>query len=337
MKKPPNRTIAKAEQQVPVEARNKTAQELMSDEKAMSKVVRASHTGELKIFDITIPCAVLEDHTRLLTQRGVFVSLGRHKNPSRGQASIADRPAFLAAKNLEPFIPDELREKWTPVPYKSQGGYKGNIAFGYRAEILPMVCNVFIDADEAGVTVAAQKATVKRCRLLVRGLAVVGIVALVDAATGYERLRDEVALQQILERYISAELLPWQKAFPDEFYEELFRLRGWQYRPLSVKRPILVGKLTKDLVYKRLAPGVLDALLELTPRKENGKLEHHLHRHLTPEEGRIALERHLHTVTAMMRGSATWDGFKRLLNRALPRQDAIPKLPLYFQDEDENY
>ena len=113
----------------------------------LSKVRRASHTGELKIFDITIPCAVLEDHTRLLTQRGVFVSLGRHKNPAKGQASIDDRPAFLAAKNLEPFIPDELREKWAPVPFQSRGGYGGNVAFGYRAEILPMVCNVFIDAD----------------------------------------------------------------------------------------------------------------------------------------------------------------------------------------------
>jgi P63C domain len=303
----------------------------------LSHVYRASHTGELKIFDITIPCAVLEDHTRLLTQRGVFVSLGRHKNPARGQASIDDRPAFLAAKNLEPYIPDELREKWAPVPFRSRGGYGGNVAFGYRAEILPMVCNVFIDADEDGATTSRQKPTVERCRLLVRGLAVVGIVALVDAATGYERIRDQLALQQILETYISAELLPWQKTFPDQFYEELFRLRGWQYRPLSVKRPILVGKLTKDLVYKRLAPGVLDALLELTPRKDNGRLEHHLHRHLTPEEGRIALERHLHTVTAMMRGSTTWEGFKRLLDRALPRQDAIAQLPLYFQDHNENY
>jgi P63C domain len=330
-------SIDKTGQIVPTEVPDGSAHDQIIDIDDLSKVYRASHTGDLKIFDIIIPCAVLEDGTRLLTQRGVFVSLGRHKNPAKGQASIDDRPAFLAAKNLEPFITDELREKWAPVPFQSRGGYGGNIAFGYRAEILPMVCNVFIDADEAGATTSRQKPTVERCRLLVRGLAVVGIVALVDAATGYERIRDREALEIILRRYISAELLPWQKTFPNEFYEELFRLRGWQYRPLSVKRPVLVGKLTQDLVYKRLAPGVLDALLALTPRREDGKLEHHLHRHLTPEEGRVALERHLHTVTAMMRGSATWDGFKRMLNRALPRQDAIPQLPLYFKDEDENY
>jgi hypothetical protein len=321
-----------------IDTRRKNNQDQIIDVADLSNVYRAPYTGELQIFDFTIPCVVLEDQkTRLLTQRGVFVSLGRHKNPTRGQASIDDRPAFLAAKNLEPFIPDELRKIWAPVPFKSQGGYGGNIAFGYRAEILPMVCNVFIDADEAGVTTKRQKPTVERCRLLVRGLAVVGIVALVDAATGFEEVRDSVALRQILEQYISPKLLPWQKTFPDQFYEELFRLRGWQYRPLSVKRPQLVGKLTKDLVYERLAPGVLQVLEELTPRKENGKLEHHLHRHLTPEEGRVALERHLHTVTAMMRGSATWNGFKRLLNRALPRHPEMPQLPLSFKDEDENY
>lgn len=332
-----NQSIDKAHQIEPTTAHHLADQDAIIDVDDLSKVYRASHTGDLQIFDITIPCAVLEDGTRLLTQRGVFVSLGRHKNPARGQASIDDRPAFLAARNLEPFISDELREKWAPVPFRSRGGYGGNVAFGYRAEILPMVCNVFIDADEAGATTSRQKPTVERCRLLVRGLAVVGIVALVDAATGYEEIRDRLALQQILERYISAELMPWQKTFPDDFYEELFRLRGWQYRPLSVKQPVLVGKLTQDLVYKRLAPGVLDALLALTPRKEDGKLQHHLHRHLTPEEGRVALERHLHTVTAMMRGSTTWEGFKRLIDRALPRQDAIPQLPLYFRDEDENY
>src|SRR5688572_24506017 len=76
-------------------------------------VPRASHQGELRIGNITIPCAVLDDgddgksNTRVLTQRGVFVALGRHKNPTKGQSTIDDRPAFLGAKNLEPFIDND--------------------------------------------------------------------------------------------------------------------------------------------------------------------------------------------------------------------------------------
>ena len=91
---------------------------------------RAEFTGELPIEDLHIPCAVLPDGTRLLTQRGVFVALGRNKNPTTGQASMDDRPAFLAAKNLEPFIPDRLRELWAPVKFRSTGGYRGNIGSG---------------------------------------------------------------------------------------------------------------------------------------------------------------------------------------------------------------
>ena len=110
---------------------------------------RASHEGELKIGDVTIQCAVLDDdpehkhNTRVLTQRGVFVALGRHKNPTRGQSTIDDRPAFLSAKNLEPFIGEDLRRSWTPIKFRLTGrggGYHGNIAFGYRATILPADC-----------------------------------------------------------------------------------------------------------------------------------------------------------------------------------------------------
>src|SRR5262249_20603740 len=114
-------------------------------------IPKASHEGTLRIGDIEIPCAVLdaeggEQHVRVLTQRGVFVALGRHKNPTKGQASIDDRPAFLAAKNLEPFIDNELRRSWNPLRFRlsgGSGGYQGNIAFGYRATILPGICRVF--------------------------------------------------------------------------------------------------------------------------------------------------------------------------------------------------
>jgi len=321
---------------IPIKTENGTIQELVLSEPKQAKLRRALYTGGFTVGNITIDCAVLEDETRVVTQRGVFVALGRNKNPTKGQASIDDRPAFLAAKNLEPFIPEELRRSWSPVVYLSQGGYKGNMAFGYRAEILPMVCGVYIDAEAAGKLYASQADTAKQCHRLLRGFATIGIYALVDEATGYQEVRDRMALQKILERYISAELLPYQKIFPNEFYERLFKLRNWQWKPMSVKRPKLVGRLTKDLVYQRLAPGVLDALLELTPRRENGRLEHHLHRHLTQDEGRAALERHLHTVTAFMRGSTTWTGFMRLMNRSLPKYNStLPLLIDTGDDEDD--
>jgi hypothetical protein len=41
---------------------------------------------------------------------------------------------------------------------------------------------------------------------------------------------------------------------PNEFYQEMFRLKGWEWKGMSVNRPSVVGKYTNDLVYKRLAP-----------------------------------------------------------------------------------
>ena len=56
-------------------------------------------------------------------------------------------PVFLTANNLKPFIPNDLMENSAPVIFK----YKNTQYIGYRAELLPQVCGVFIDADEAGV------------------------------------------------------------------------------------------------------------------------------------------------------------------------------------------
>ena len=69
-----------------------------------------------------------------------------------------------------------------------------------------------------------------------RAFARVGITALVDEATGYQYEREHDELQKILKAYISEELLPWQKRFPDIFYKELFRLNGWNYTVNGIKK-----------------------------------------------------------------------------------------------------
>src|SRR5882672_7290369 len=59
----------------------------VAEESGELRLPRATHVGNLKIGDILIPCAVLEDGTRLITQRGMFVALGMNKNPSKGQTA----------------------------------------------------------------------------------------------------------------------------------------------------------------------------------------------------------------------------------------------------------
>jgi hypothetical protein len=115
----------------------------------------------------------------------------------------------------------------------------------------------------------------------------------------------------------------WLRTFPADFYRELFRLRGLPYNG-AVKRPQYIGHLTNDLVYARLAPGVLEELRRIRPRDEKGRLKHHLHRRLTEDLGHPKLLQHLFAVTALMRASGSWDQFKLMVDRALPRQLSLP-------------
>lgn len=164
--------------------------------------------------------------------------------------------------------------------------------------------------------------------MLVRGFARVGIVALVDEVTGYQEIRDRQALQAILDKYLRESFAAWAKRFPDEFYREMFRLKGWQWRGMKVNRPSVVGHYTRDLVYERLAPGLIQELEVRNPKDEKGNRKVKHHQFLTDEIGHPALAQHLYAVIGFMRASSNWDQFYRLMQRAYPKRDTTMLLPL---------
>lgn len=300
------------------------------------KLQRATHQGEIAIIGtgLKIPCAVLEDGTRVLRERSVARAIGRKGGGAHWQRKKAQNgallPEYVSVKNLEPFIDKETKESLlNPITYRA---ISGNVAQGINATLLPKICDIWLKAREKGALSKSQLITATKAEILVRGFAHIGIIALVDEATGYQEVRDRLALQQILEKYIAKELQPWVKRFPDDFYKEMFRLKGWQYSPLSVRRPSLVGRLTNDLVYARLAPGILGELRRQTPRDEKGRLKQHLHRRLTSDIGHPKLAEHLAGVVALMRASTGWNNFHRLIQRSFPKLDST--LPLPFDDED---
>lgn len=289
--------------------------------------------GTINLGDLEIPCAVLEDETRLLTQQGFLKAIGRAPKAKGGEGASVDKSvAFLAAKNLKPFISEELEGSTRPIIFRTVKGVK---AFGYKAELLPEVCSVYLEAKEQEVLHKSQLHIAKVCQILIRGLATVGITALVDEATGYQEIRSRKALEEILDRFITIELRKWAKTFPDDFYKELFRLRGWQYAPFSVKRPGVVGTWTNDLVYERLAPGVLNELRRLTPKDTKGRRKHKYFQRLTEDVGHPRLREHLAAVIALMRASTGWSQFHRAMQRALPRYGDTLELPLQEVPEED--
>ena len=293
---------------------------------------KATHTGELKIGDRAIPCAVLDDGTRVLWQQGFLRAIGRTGRAA--ERAMTDEslqlPVFLRADNLKPLITDELVEASTPIPFRGSGvvSARGGVAYGYKAELLPQVCSVFLDAADKGILKSTQRHIYERCKILLRAFATVGITALVDEATGYQEVRDRLALQVILDKFLLKELAAWAKRFPDEFYQEMFRLKGWQWRGMKVNRPSVVGHYTNDLVYERLAPGILEELQRRNPKDEKGRRPAKNHQWLTEDVGNPALAQHLYATIGFMRASTTWDQFYRMMQRAFPKKNTTMLLPL---------
>lgn len=288
------------------------------------EIRRATHTGNVQFGDIIIPCAVLEDGTRVLTEHGLTAALGSVSGASKAlkkQALMERRasvPLFLAPTNLKSFISDDLLSgPLKPVYFWHDT--RRSVTVGFSADALPAVCNVWLEARAAGVLYGRQAAKAMRAEIVMRGLATVGITALVDEATGYQADRAKDALAKILEQFIATELRKWVRTFPLDYYRELFRLHGWPFDASSVKRPQLVGKLTNDLVYRRLAPGVLAELQRLTPRNEKGRLKNKLFQRLSDDVGDPRLREHLASVVALMKASPDWKFFMTLLDRSLPR------------------
>ena len=298
--------------------------------KSVKTATHGSEDHPLRIGEIEIPCYVLEDETRVLSQRGVIGGLGMSSGSGGGGTDRLS--AFLGGKSISPFVPKELSllmEK--PLRFRRPGG--GQQTYGYPATILADICDVVLAARKAGALQKHQEHIAERCEILVRGFARVGIIALIDEATGYQRDRTKDALARILEAFIAKELQPWLRTFPSEFYQEMFRLRGLDYDPDNVQRPQYFGVLTNDIVYKRLAPGVLDELKAAIPKNDAGRPKAKYFQLLTRNVGYPKLREHLGAVTAVMKMSDDWSDFKTKLDRLYPRPEELAQGDLDFGDD----
>lgn len=290
-------------------------------------VAQATNEGVLRIGDMQLGCAVLSDGTRLLSQRAFTKAIGAphggHAFARRTADGVAGLPIFLAHNRLKPFITLELAASLSsPIKFLPKHG--GRSAFGLKAELIPAICDVWLKARAAGELTDHQKQIAQRAELLMRGLAHVGIIALVDEATGFQDARARDALAKILEEFVSKELRKWVKTFPVEYFKELCRLRGVTFPSERFRLPSYFGHLTNDLVYDRLAPGVKDELRRLTPRDGKGRLKQKLFQRLTEDVGHPKLREHLASLVALMKASDDWKGFERILNRALPKYGSMP-------------
>jgi len=299
----------------------------------------AEYEGEFSLGSATISCAVLPNGTRIITQATFLRALGRSRSPKAGTgvlSTVDELPFFLQADALKPFISDDLMQSTTPIFYRTKSGGKG---VGYDARLLPLVAEVYLrfrdhELSEHGEIPLRYERMIAAADVLIRALANVGIIALVDEATGFQRDRAADALATILEAFIAKELRPWVRTFPQAFYAELFRLRGLEFPKDTVKRPQYFGHLTNDIVYRRLAPKILDELRTLTPRRPDGRLKNSLFQRLSEDVGHPKLRELLISEVTIMKLSSDYEDFIDKLNRIHPRYDETMPLPLPAPEKD---
>lgn len=308
------------------ERRREIAAKGAAAKRELAMLPRATHGSEdhpLTIGDVSIPCYVLEDGRRILTRQGLQVGIGMSASGAikAGEHRLALFASGLAerAAGKDPAFADRCTQLATqlasPIRFRSPNGSQAWI--GYEATMLADLCDVILAARAGDHLTHLQDHIAKQAEILVRGFARVGIIALVDEATGYQRDRAKDALAKILENWVAKELQPYVKTFPADFYEHLFRLRGLPYPPEKLNyRPQYFGILTNDIVYQRLAPGLLEELKKQAAKDEK---KAHLHRRLTEQVGHPRLKEHLASVTTIMKLSTSYPDFVAKMNQIHPR------------------
>lgn len=286
--------------------------------------------GELPIGGYRVRCYVTPDERRLISETDFHLLFGfRGRNAREKVRSIIDSP-YLRSASME-----ALR-KTISSPIKLMGP-EGEIIYAYEGEIIVDYCRAIMDIRRIKGLPDWAMIYAEAAEMIVASVAKVGIAALIDEATGHQSRRHREALQRLLARYFREEYAAWTKRFPDWFYEELFRLKGWRWNALSTKRPSVVGKITKDIVYARLESGVLEELERRNPVSENGRRSQKHHQWLSDDTGHPALDTHFYALKGLMRAHNGWEKFYHTLQLAFPKRNECIQLELddYRNGEDE--
>lgn len=269
------------------------------------------HEGEIVLGEMSIPCYVLRDGTRVLSGRGLQEALKMVDTEDDSKPTSGARlNRYLEQKSLEPFIyKGKVPGHYDPI-ICYQGDKKIN---GFEATILADICDAFLEARKNINLSSRQRIIADQCEILIRGFARVGIIALIDEATGYQYERERYELQKILTAYVSDEILKWQLTFTDEFYKEVYRLWGLPFIPKYIKnKPSFIGTLTNKYIYDQLPNGVLEKIKDNTPKTKKGNWKYKFHQSLTPEVGREHLKKQIIEVTTLMSVSSDKTQFDTL-------------------------
>ena len=293
--------------------------------------------AKLILGGISVDCYVTEDGERLIAGRGMqdVLKLVDDSIPS-SQKSGSRLTRLLNNKDLNPLIyKDKSMGHFSPKKRR----YQSKLISGFNAEMLVDICEGMLEARSNGkLKTARQGIIAAQCELIMRGLAKTGIVALIDEATGYQNLRPADGLRTYFDLVLKKDLAVWFKRFPDEFYENIYKLKGWDWPGMGKNRFSVVGTYTNDLVWERIVPGLKEELNKRNPRNEKGYRANKHHQWLNDEAGDKLFSAQMFTILALQRACLNkagdkWNHFISMMDDVLPKKGTTIDLFPYHNEE----
>ncbi|MER8916206.1 P63C domain-containing protein [Mesorhizobium sp. M0761] len=279
----------------------------------------ARSEGVLPIGDVNIDVYVLWDRRRLVSKRAMAKALGLKSEG--GNAFLKT----LSGKTIGSIIPDELWEKIkNHIEFKPLIGDPGH---GYEATVLIEVCDALIEGRDK--LLPSQMFLARQAEIIMRSAAKIGIIALIDEATGFIEDKRREEYRNLWQEFIRDEFRQWEDAeFPDDIFDMMYKLYGLKrINPNSSKHPRFFAKFLRKYIYVPLANsngGILEQLEEKNPVVyANGGRRFKLFQFLSDEVGLPALRQHMWQVVGIGRSVKTKEQFERSFYSAFP--EALPR------------
>ena len=299
-----------------------------------NRIPSAERQGELKIGEIVLDCYHLDDGRRVFHKRGIARALGLKSAGGNAFKKMISRKGVGSA------LGEELREKidnpivFLPLTLDPSHGSSHNFGHGYEATVLIDICDALIQAQHARKLAPSQAFLAMQAEIIVRSSAKLGIIALIDEATGYIADKRKEEYRQLFQAFVQEEFRQWEREFPDRFFDMLYRLYGLRRKnPKSFKHPGFFGRFIRKYVYYPLANSNGAILEELDKRNPvvyvGGGRRYKLFQFLTEEIGLPAFRQHLWQIVGIGNSVADKTAFDRAFCRAFP--EVTPQFSLDFE------
>ena len=245
-------------------------------------IPKAKWLGALTIGEAELPVFVLDNGLRVVSRTGATGIL----TDKKGGGNLE---SYLRVEALARYIPPDL--PGLLVEFQLEEVVNKTVQ-GFSAETFIEICRAYVRAlSDGALDTDRQREIAIKASMFLASCAKVGLIALIDEATGYQYDRAADALRVKLKAFLAEEMRDWEKTFPDDLWVEFGRLTNW--KGTVTHRPKYWGHLVTELVYTYLDADVCRWLKENKPQPQKGR---NWHQWLSDQYGLKKLVQHIYTL-----------------------------------------